>query len=78
MIYFKVAFNKYFLESAGNLVTSEKLLGYGMKCDISETNSTKAVNKWFNWFTTDLKTYVKLSPSYVMIVLILSIQYALA
>ena len=48
LIYFKFALNQAFLKFSGNLVTSLKLLGSGMKCDTSETDSTKADNELFN------------------------------
>ena len=44
----KIVFNQAFLTYAGNLATSEKLLGYGIKCDTSEPDSTKAGNELFN------------------------------
>ena len=59
LIYFKVAFNQEFLTSAGNLVTSTKLLGFGMKCDTSEPDFTKIGNVLFNSFTAVLKNLCK-------------------
>ena len=44
LISFKVASTKAFLTSAGNLVTSEKVLGSGMECDTSEPDSPKIGN----------------------------------
>ena len=70
MISFKVSFNQDFLTSAGILVTSAKLLGSGMKCDTSETYSTKVGNELFNPLTTDLKTLCKPLP------IILATSYA--
>ena len=48
MIYFEVSFNQAFLTSAGNMATSEKLFGSGMKCDTSEPDSPKVGNELFN------------------------------
>ena len=48
LIYFKVDFNQAFLESAGNMVTSEKFLGYGMKCDTYEPVYFKVGNELFH------------------------------
>ena len=48
LIAFKVAFNKNVLISSGNLVTSEKLMGYKMKCDSSEPDYNKVGNELFN------------------------------
>ena len=44
VIYFNVAFNQAFLKSAGNLVTSEKFLGSGIKCDTSGPDYPKVGN----------------------------------
>ena len=62
LIYFKVAFNQAFLKSAGNLVTSTKFLGFGMKCATYEPDSPKADNRLFNMLTTFLKTLCKTLP----------------
>ena len=59
LISFKVDFNQAFFTSAGNLVTSEKFLGYGIKCDTSEPDSTKLYNAFFNSFTTALNNLCK-------------------
>ena len=62
LISFRVAFSRVFFNSAGNLVTSEKFLGSGMKWDTSETDSTKSGNEFFNYFKTILKTFCKPLP----------------
>ena len=62
MISFKVSFNQDFLTYAGNLVTSENFLGYGMKCDIYEPDSTKLGNALFNSFETALNILCKPFP----------------
>ena len=54
LIYFKVSFIQVFLTSAGNMVTSVKFMGFGMKWDTSEPNYPKAGNELFNYFTTNL------------------------
>ena len=59
LISFKVAFNQTFLTSAGNLVTSAKVLGSGMKCDTYEPDSSKVINDFFNSYTTALKNLCK-------------------
>ena len=58
-ISFKVAFNQYFLTYAGNLVTSKKIVGSGMKCDTSEPNYTKVGNTFLNSYTKSLNTFCK-------------------
>ena len=62
LISFKVDFNQAFLTYAGNLVTSAKLLGSGMKCDTSEPDYPKLVNAFFSSFTTALKNLCSLFP----------------
>ena len=62
LIYFKVAFNQSFLISAGNFVIYAKILGFGMKCDTSESDSTELGNEFFSSFTTDLTNLCKLFP----------------
>ena len=62
VISFKVSFNQDFLTYAGNLVTSENFLGYGMKCDIYEPDSTKLGNALFNSFETALNILCKTFP----------------
>ena len=62
LIYFKVAFNQAFLKYAGNLGTYAKLLGSGLKCDTSETDSPKVVNELFDSFATSLKDLYKSFP----------------
>ena len=60
LISIKVAFNQAFLTSAGNMVTSKKFLGSGMKCDTYEPGYPKEGNEYFNSFTKDLKKYANL------------------
>ena len=55
-ISFKVSFNQAFLTSSGNLVTSEKFLGSGIKCDTYEPDYPKVGYALFGSFTTDLNT----------------------
>ena len=55
LISFKDVFNQAFLEPDGNLVTSE-ILGYVMKFDTSDPDSTKVGNELFNSFTTAFNT----------------------
>ena len=62
LISFKVAFNQSFLTSDGNLVTSSKLLGYEMKCDTSDPDSTKLGNALFSSFATSLNNLCKPFP----------------
>ena len=62
LIFFKVAFSQDFLTSSGNLVTSEKLLGYDMKWETSEINYYKDGNELFISFTTFLKTLCEPLP----------------
>ena len=62
LISFDVNFNQAFLVSAGNLVTSEKFLGYGMNCDTSDTDSPKSGNEFFNDFPMTLKALCKPFP----------------
>ena len=62
LIYFKVSFNQAFLTSVGNMVTSVKLLGYGMNWDTSETDSPKSGNEFLNSFTTTLNTLCRTLP----------------
>ena len=55
------------MTSAGNLATYAKLLlGSVIKCDTSETNSSKIGNEFFISFTTDLKTLFKPFPIVVV------------
>ena len=58
----KVDFDQYFLPLVGNLVTFDKFLGSGMKCDTSEPDSDKVYNELFSSFTTYLKTLCKPFP----------------
>ena len=53
------SFNLAFLTSDGNLVTSEKFLGSGVKCDTSKPDFPKVENQFFNLFITSLKTLCK-------------------
>ena len=53
---FKIFFNQASFKYAGNLVTSEKFLGSGIKCDTYEPDSHKEVNALFNSFETALQT----------------------
>ena len=62
LISLKVAFNQAFLEPADNIVTYEKFLGYGVKCDTSEPNSKKLGNEVFSSFTTYLNNLCKPLP----------------
>ena len=62
LIFFRVDFNQAFLTSAGNIVSSEKFLGSGIKFDTFETDYTKVVNEIFISFTTDLKNLCKTLP----------------
>ena len=59
LISFKVALNQAFFTSAGNLETSEKFMGSGMKCDTSDTYYPKLGNEFFNPLTTALNTLCK-------------------
>ena len=47
---------------AGNMVTSARLLGSGMKYETYETDSTKVGNEWCNLFTTALNNLCKPLP----------------
>ena len=47
------------MNSTGNLVTPEKFLGSGIKCDTSDPDSPKAGNELFNYFTMTLNTLCK-------------------
>ena len=62
LISLKVAFNRAFLTPAGNIVTSEKLLVSGMKCDTSEPDYTKVGNAFFSSFTKALNNLCKPFP----------------
>ena len=63
LISFKFSFNQDFLTSAGDLMTSEKLLGCGMRCDTYEPDYPKVGNELFNSFKkTALKTLCKPLP----------------
>ena len=62
LISFKVAFNRAFLTSAVNLVTSAKLLGYRMKCYNSDPDSPKLGNKLFSLFTIALNNFCEPFP----------------
>ena len=53
-ISFKVALNQDFLKSDGNIVTSENLLGYGIKCDTYYPDSPKVGNALFSLFNVSL------------------------
>ena len=59
LIYFKIYFSQSLLTSFGNLATSAKFLGSGMKWDTSEPDSPKVVNELFNYFTKTLKIFCK-------------------
>ena len=59
LISLKVAFIQAFLTSAGNMVASEKFLGYGIKWDTSDPASPKVGTELFNSFKTYLKTLLK-------------------
>ena len=59
LISFKATFNQYFLTYSGNLVTSEKFLGYGIKCDTSEPDYPNVGNDLSNSFATDLHNLCK-------------------
>ena len=72
---FKFSFKQSFLKSDVNLVTSEKFLGYVMKCDTSEPDSTKVGNELFNSVKKLLKNYVNLCPFSSLKVMLLSIQF---
>ena len=48
LISFKVAFNQAFLTSDGNLVTYEKFLGSGVKCDTYDPDYPKVGNVLFS------------------------------
>ena len=50
------------MTSAGNIVTSAKLVGSGMKSDISDYDSTKLGNALFRSFATALKSLCKTFP----------------
>ena len=58
-ISFKVAFKQVFLTSAGNMVTSEKVLGTVMKCDTSDPDYPKVGNVLIYSSTTALMTLCK-------------------
>ena len=53
---------KPFLTSTGNMVTSEKFLGYGIKRDTFDPDSSKVGNELFNWSTTALNSSCKPLP----------------
>ena len=55
-------FKPILLTSTVNLVNFEKLLGSGIKWNTSDTDSSKAYNEFFNYFTTKLKTLCKTLP----------------
>ena len=76
LISFKVSFNTEFSTSAGNLVTSTKFLGSGMKCDNSEHDSPKVGNELFNYSKATLKTLCKPLPMSFLRVPFLSIHLA--
>ena len=73
-MYFKVASNQAILTYTGNLVTSAKFLGSGMKCDTSDTDYTKLRNGFFSLFITAVKFFLKIFQYSLLIVLILSIK----
>ena len=62
MISLKVSFNQAFLKYSGNLVTSSKLLGSGMKCDTCESDYTKLGYAFFSSFEISLNTLCKPLP----------------
>ena len=59
LIYFKVAFNQYFLTSAGNQATSTKQLGSGIKYDNSKPDFPNKYNGLLNSFKTTLNNLCK-------------------
>ena len=59
LISLKAAFSQDLLISDGNITTSSKLLGSGIKWDASEPYSTKVGNEFFNSFTTALNNLCK-------------------
>ena len=46
--YFRFSFSQIFFTPAGILETSAKFLGYGMKCDTSDSDFPKVGNELFN------------------------------
>ena len=73
-----VAFRQAFLTSAGNLVTSAKLLGYGMKWDTSYRTYPKERNRIYHYFTMNLNTLCKTLPILFLRYLLLSTHFLIS
>ena len=65
-IYFVVSFNQDLLISVGNLVTSTKFHGSGMKCGASEPDYPRGGNELFISFKLDFKNLCKTFPIFLV------------
>ena len=78
LIYFKITFSLSFFTSSGNLVTSYKFLGSGMKWYTSDPNSPGELNELFIYFTKTLNTLCEHFPILFMIALLPSTHFVIS